>query len=145
MFITHPILPSLTLLTLVAWPVLAQESDPAKALKQPGKGPVKVFILAGQSNMEGYGGIKTLDELGDHPTQGQLLKKIKKEDGSFVVHDDVFIYYQRGDKLITAPLTAGQGAHKDSIGPELTFGIVMVYALVGQGLGQAMKEMLERK
>lgn len=26
--------------------------------------PIKVFLLAGQSNMEGYGGIQTLDELG---------------------------------------------------------------------------------
>jgi len=49
------------------------------------QGPVKVFILAGQSNMEGYGGLGTLDALGAHPTQANLLKKIKNEDGSFVV------------------------------------------------------------
>ena len=73
--------------------------------------------------MEGYGGIQTLDELGDHPTQGGLLKKIKKEDGSFVQREDVFLYYQRGDKLIHGPLTVGQGAHSDRIGPELGFGI----------------------
>ena len=84
-----------------------------------GRGPVKVFILAGQSNMEGLGGVTTLDALGAHPTHGQLLKKIKKDDGSFVVRDDVFIYYQRGKEAIKSPLTVGQGAGKDRIGPEL--------------------------
>jgi len=53
--------------------------------------PLKVFILAGQSNMEGHAGVMTLDRLGEHPTHGYLLKKIKKEDGSFVVRDDVFV------------------------------------------------------
>lgn len=89
------------------------------------KGAVKVFILAGQSNMEGYGGDRTLDALGAHPTQGALLKKIRKDDGSFVARDDVFIFYKRGDGLIKAPLTFGQGAHKDRMGPELGFGIAM--------------------
>ena len=90
---------------------------------------MKVFILAGQSNMEGHGGIRTLDELGAHPTLGHLLKKIKKADGSFVVRDDVFISYnrgkERGQEVIKAPLTVGQGAHNDRIGPELMFGIGM--------------------
>ena len=53
--------------------------------------PLKVFILAGQSNMEGHAGVMTFDRLGEHPTHGYLLKKIKKEDGSFVVRDDVFV------------------------------------------------------
>lgn len=67
-------------------PVVSQAADRA---------PVKVFILAGQSNMEGYGGIQTLDELGAHPTASGLLRKIKKPDGSFVTRDDVFLYYHR--------------------------------------------------
>jgi hypothetical protein len=37
--------------------------------------PLKVFILAGQSNMEGHGGVQTLDQLGKHPMHGHLLKK----------------------------------------------------------------------
>jgi len=84
------------------------------------KGPVKVFILAGQSNMEGLGGIKTLDALGEHPTHGHLLKKIKNEDGSFVVRDDVFVSYQRGSEKIKRPLTVGMGGWgADWFGPEL--------------------------
>jgi hypothetical protein len=62
---------------------------------------VKVFLLAGQSNMEGLGGIRTLDALGEHPTHGHLLKKIKNDDGSFVVRDDVFVYYHRAGESQT--------------------------------------------
>lgn len=102
-----------------------QQTGDGVAPKHAGKSPVKVFILAGQSNMEGYGGIRTIDELGAHPTHGQLLKKIKKDDGSFIERDDVFIYYQRGNEGIKGPLTVGQGAFKDRIGPELMFGIGM--------------------
>ena len=31
-----------------------------------GKGPLKVFILAGQSNMEGHAKVETFDYLSDH-------------------------------------------------------------------------------
>jgi hypothetical protein len=98
---------------------------PVMAASDSGKGAVKVFILAGQSNMEGYGGIGTLDELSAHPTQGGMLKKIKNDDGSFKTRDDVFMFYQRGEESIKAPLTVGMGAHKDRLGPELMFGIGM--------------------
>ena len=90
------------------------------------KGPVKVFILAGQSNMEGYGGVKTLDRLGEHPTHGYLLKKIKNADGSHVVRDDVFVSYQRGGERIKRPLSVGMGVSgADWLGPELMYGIEM--------------------
>ena len=34
------------------------------------KGKVKVFILAGQSNMEGHGQVSSLEHLGNHPKYG---------------------------------------------------------------------------
>lgn len=101
------------------------------AAAQVGPGPVQVFLLAGQSNMEGYGGLRTLDALGAHPTQGALLGKIRREDGSYVVRDDVFVYYRRGNEEIKAPLTVGMGAGRDRFGPELGFGI---------GMGDALEE-----
>ena len=105
--------------------VLAQDAGAGKPQKKF-KGPVKVFILAGQSNMEGLGGVNTLDALGDHPTHGYLLKKIKKDDGSIVVRDDVFVSYQRGSEKIKRPLTVGMGGWgADWFGPELMFGIEM--------------------
>jgi alpha-galactosidase len=84
-------------MSLVANAVMAQQSGAGKP-RQEFKGPVKVFILAGQSNMEGHAGVQTLDRLGEHPTHGYLLKKIKNDDGSFVVRDDVFVSYQKEDK-----------------------------------------------
>jgi hypothetical protein len=108
-------------LAVAALPSILQPAAAAEAAK----GPVKVFILAGQSNMEGLGGLNTFDALGAHPTQGGLLKKIRKEDGSYVVRDDVFVFYKRGNETIKAPLTVGMGAGKDRIGPELGFGIGM--------------------
>ena len=77
-------------MSLAANAVLAQQVGAGEP-RQEFTGPVKVFILAGQSNMEGHAGVQTLDQLGEHPTHGYLLKKIKKEDGSFVVRDDVFV------------------------------------------------------
>jgi hypothetical protein len=112
-------------LAALANTVSAQDSRAGKPQRRF-KGPVKVFILAGQSNMEGLGGVNTLDALGDHPTHGYLLKKIKKADGSIVVRDDVFVSYQRGAEKIKRPLTLGMGGWgKDWFGPELMFGIQM--------------------
>ena len=52
---------------------------------------VKVYLLAGQSNMEGHGQLRSLDWLGKHPEYGHLLKKLKNDDGSWAVRDDVTI------------------------------------------------------
>jgi len=112
-------------MSLVANAVLAQQAEAGKP-RQEFKGPVRVFILAGQSNMEGHAGVQTLDRLGEHPTHGYLLSKIKKDDGSFVVRDDVFVSYQKGDEKIKRPLSVGMGAWgADWFGPELMFGIEM--------------------
>ena len=43
---------------------------------------VKVFILAGQSNMEGHGMLGSVDHLGTHPKYGHLIKKLKNRHGS---------------------------------------------------------------
>lgn len=95
-------------------------------LAPPAKGPVKVFILAGQSNMQGHGALKTLDWLGKHPTQGGLLDRLKSKDGSYTVRDDVWIYYPRDAKTLKkGALTAGYGADDQKIGPEWTFGHVV--------------------
>ena len=104
---------------------VAQEAGAGKSPKQAGNGVVKVFILAGQSNMEGHGGIRTIDDLGNDPKHGQLLKKLKNADGSWAVRDDVFVYYKRSGDVVKAPLTVGQGCSSGEIGPELMFGMIM--------------------
>ncbi len=92
-----------------------------------GNGKVKVFILAGQSNMEGYGHVRTLGRLGDDAQYAPLLKKIRKDDGAWVVRDDVFCYFRSGKTV--GPLSVGFGGNREFVGPELMFGAVMGEAL----------------
>ncbi|MFM2168466.1 MAG: hypothetical protein RIS79_2837 [Verrucomicrobiota bacterium] len=42
---------------------------------QPHAKSLKVFILAGQSNMEGHAKIETFDDIGDDPATAPLLKQ----------------------------------------------------------------------
>jgi hypothetical protein len=90
------------------------------------KKPIKVFVLAGQSNMQGQALLKTLDHLGNDPKYGQFLKKLKGPDGAYTVRDDVWIYYDRGKNNVKkGPLTAGYGASDNHLGPEWMFGQIM--------------------
>jgi len=98
---------------------------------QAGKSPVKVFILAGQSNMEGQGKIKidtnrnegrgSLEYLVKDPATAKRYKHLVDDKGQWIVRDDVWIWYL-GRK---GGLTVGYGARNDRIGPELQFGHVM--------------------
>lgn len=94
--------------------------------------PLKVFILAGQSNMQGHASISTFDSLADDPKTAPLLKEMRGPDGKPKVCDKVWIssigclgdaYTNLNEKH--GKLTAGYGAPNNKIGPEFTFGITM--------------------
>jgi len=51
------------------------------------KQPLKVSILAGQSNMKSHGQIRSPGQLGEHPKYGHLLKKRKNADWPTFAHD----------------------------------------------------------
>ena len=99
--------------------------------------PLKVFILAGQSNMEGPASIATFDYIGDDPVTAPLLKKMRGADGMPTVCDGAWISYLTGagekNFELNGKLTAGYGSMwgQDStkpgknIGPEFTFGLTM--------------------
>ncbi|CAN5600074.1 sialate O-acetylesterase [soil metagenome] len=94
--------------------------------------PLKVFILAGQSNMQGHAKIETFDSLADDPKTAPLLKEMRGPDGKPKVCDKVWITSIgcQGNaysdlKEVTGKLTAGFGAPGGKIGPEFTFGITM--------------------
>jgi len=94
---------------------------------QPGKSPVKVFVLVGQSNMQGKGKIAHLQQLVEQRADefGHLRKN-----GQWVERDDVWIkYWDKKGKL-----TVGYGSPEDRIGPELGFGHVIGEALDNQVL-----------
>jgi len=117
------------------WAILAAVavliSAHAAQAGQPGKSPVKVFVLAGQSNMEGQGVIKldpkknegkgSLEYLVRTPATADRFKHLVDKDGKWIVRDDVWIWYleRKGG------LTVGYGAKDDRIGPELQFGNVV--------------------
>lgn len=93
-------------------------------------GPLKVFILAGQSNMQGHANISTIDHMARDPKTSALHKEMTGKDGKRVVCDKVWISYlseDHGQKPVIreGKLTAGFGARTEAIGPEFTFGITM--------------------
>lgn len=95
-------------------------------------GPLKVFILAGQSNMQGHAQVRTFEHIGMSPDTAAMLKDMQNEDGSPVVCKDVWISsIGSADSVQTGQLTAGFGsaARGPKIGPEFTFGIYMHKAI----------------
>jgi alpha-galactosidase len=109
----------------------------AKAAAAGGK-PLKVFILAGQSNMEGHAEIRTFDYIGKDPRTAPLLGEMRNPDGKPKLCERVWMSYLTGPYDGSAngeglgKLTTGFGARGDQptkdggkIGPEFTFGIYM--------------------
>jgi len=92
--------------------------------------PLKVFILAGQSNMEGQGEMTS-------GAQGNLTYMVQNDpngtyqhlvdgDGDWVIRDDVWIWYKRGGSVVVkGGLSAGYGVNGHCIGPEMQFGHVI--------------------
>ncbi|QOJ01120.1 MAG: hypothetical protein HRU70_11700 [Phycisphaeraceae bacterium] len=107
--------------------------------------PLKVFLLAGQSNMEGQGvvdgegpdynhGKGTLVSLLNDPTKRDLASHLRDDSGAWRVRDDVWVRFDSGRGPTKAgPLgigfTAYEGQHH--FGPELQFGHV-----IGDALGE---------
>ena len=124
------ILPILTYFVALALSLHAAESP---------KQPIKIFILAGQSNMEGQGvvdlegkdyndGKGTLVQLMRDPEKSAMFKHFKDARGEWVVRDDVWVRYQRErGPLLHGPLGFGFSVYGDAhhFGPELQFGHVV--------------------
>jgi hypothetical protein len=92
---------------------------------------VKVFVLAGQSNMQGHGkvasepkannGKGSLEWLVRNPESAPRFTRLVDDDGQWVARDDVQIWYldRQGN------LAPGFGFREGYIGPELGFGHVV--------------------
>ncbi|MEC7583527.1 MAG: sialate O-acetylesterase [Planctomycetota bacterium] len=107
----------------------AQEGRDARTLR--------VFLLAGQSNMEGQavvdldhekhynGGRGNLEKVLADPQRGANYHHLRGEDGEWTTRDDVAIWYRAGgDRLKTGMLSIGYAVYDDPhhFGPELQFG-----------------------
>lgn len=105
------------------------------AINQLEAKPLKVFILAGQSNMEGHAKVKTFPAIAKDPKTADIYKNMVDDKGKPIVFDNVWIAYSHGapggkpggEK--SGKLSAGWGAMANpnftKIGPEYTFGIYM--------------------
>lgn len=105
--------------------------------------PAKVFILAGQSNMEGYavvdlegeaynGGKGTLKALMKDPSAAERFHHLAGDSKDWRTRDDVSVWFQPQDgPLRQGPLSVGFTAQdgRHHFGPELQFGHVLGDAL----------------
>lgn len=101
--------------------------------------PIKVFILAGQSNMEGQavadlagkdynGGKGTLSAMVRDPATADRFKHLQDGKGGWAVRSDVWVRYKPEEGPVKAgPLTLGFTPHggRHHFGPELQLGQVL--------------------
>lgn len=117
------------MLTIRATILVATLSMTAAAQK------LQVYVLAGQSNMQGHAKVTTFDHIGADPATAPLLAEMRAKDGSPKTCDRVWISYMTGGRggngEVRGKLTAGYGARRNpeksdgKIGPEFTFGITV--------------------
>jgi hypothetical protein len=130
----NPMTPTRYLRTLLGATLILAASAASVGAK-----PLKIFLMAGQSNMEGHANVSTIDFLGEDadPQRAALLKKFKPDGKTLVTRDNVWVMSNGAcfDKL-----QPGLGARKDAsklcndIGPEYAFGYFMGEALDEQVL-----------
>ena len=90
--------------------------------------PLQVFILAGQSNMQGHAKVSTFEHIGMDPATKPMLDEMQNADGTPKVCERVWISsLGSADEEKIGKLTAGFGASQNGpkIGPEFTFGLYM--------------------
>lgn len=116
---------------LLLWPVVGQAADSAK--------PIKVFLLAGQSNMQGQGVVEmdhpknynggkgNLDWSMEHSASKNMMLHLRDDSGNWADREDVTIRYKFKGNVRQGKLTVGYTGYGGSshIGPELQFGHVV--------------------
>jgi Family of unknown function (DUF6288)/Carbohydrate esterase, sialic acid-specific acetylesterase/HEAT repeats len=118
----------ITLKEFIARETIQDKSTSAIKPGTRGK-PMKVYILAGQSNMQGHANISTFDSMADDRKTAPILKEMLAAGGKPKISKTVWISSIgcAGDDVTeqAGTLTAGFGASTEKIGPEFTFGIYM--------------------
>ena len=89
---------------------------------------LRIYVLAGQSNMEGKGHVRHITWLKENasPDERKVFQRYHRND-AFVDVKRVFIRY----KNRIGPLNVGWGTQREQIGPEYGFGLTMAEATAG--------------
>lgn len=99
---------------------------PALSLAPADSAPVRVFVLAGQSNMQGHGRIEMEQEGDLADAAAQEAFAYLRANEQWVEREDVHYIHTTGQgEVVQSTLRVGLGARADSIGPELAFGHVL--------------------
>lgn len=105
--------------------------DPQESAAEP-LPKLRVYILAGQSNMQGHAALSTIPALGDDPQTAALLAEMRAPDGSLRSAERVWISSVgcAGDgwsEVIEQHglLAPGYGASAEKIGPEYSLGLTL--------------------
>lgn len=99
--------------------------------------PLKIYILAGQSNMEGHARVSTFDHVFQDPDSKELAKLMMNDKGEPRSAERVWISYsgaKNGERVVKeGKLTADFGApvKGPKIGPEYTFGLTLEQRVTG--------------
>jgi len=94
------------------------------AFSQDPKKPLQIYILAGQSNMQGHAKISTFEHIGMDPATKPMLDLMIDATGKPTICQRVWISsIGCAETEQTGKLTAGFGASPEKIGPEFTFGL----------------------
>ncbi|TWT80324.1 hypothetical protein CA13_17370 [Planctomycetes bacterium CA13] len=114
-------------ITLVAM-LFASQKCQANETSNPAKKPLRVFILAGQSNMQGHAHVRTIDAMRLNPKTAPLLDMMRDADGTDRTCQKTWISsIGSANEEQRGRLTVGFGANTNGpkIGPEFTFGLTM--------------------
>jgi hypothetical protein len=91
--------------------------------------PLKVYILAGQSNMQGSAHQSTFKAIGDDPVTSPLLSMVLDKNGDPAVCNNAWISYftqqDERDTVLQGNVKVGYGFNHECIGPEYAFGLYM--------------------
>ncbi|MCF7675243.1 MAG: sialate O-acetylesterase [Akkermansiaceae bacterium] len=109
-------------------PLLRAALVAALAIHSLAAAPLKVYLMAGQSNMQGFCSVKTFPQIEADPVTKPIYEKMVNPDGTPRVIENVWISTSGCTKDESpGQLTTGYGGGRKggNIGPELTFGIYM--------------------
>jgi hypothetical protein len=106
-------------LVSVGWGTVPESASNRDPYPQE-KGPVEVYILAGQSNMQGHASLRNLEYLIYTDKTSAQYEHLKDRKGDWVERSDVWVWTNDGDRF--GKLKPGFGSKPWKFGPELGFG-----------------------